>query len=84
MWSFLPVEVLLGQEEVMPQDPECSTCRNVYDLQRIAAIKTLDRMIADAGPDGYTTDRDGLSVHVDALLDRRAAFVEYLRTSPHA
>jgi hypothetical protein len=80
MWNHLP----LAELHRMPVDPECSACRNIYDLQRITAIKRLDRMIVDAGPDGYTTGPDGYSIHVDELLDKRAEFTEYLRTGPHA
>ena len=61
----------------MPRDPDCSACRNVFDLQRIAAIKRLDRQIAQDHANGYGVD-------VDAALDRRAALVEYLRSGPHS
>jgi hypothetical protein len=84
MWDHLPVAVLTDATEFMPQDPNCSACRNLVDVQRIAAIGKLDRMIADAGPDGYATGADGLSIHVDDLLDKRAEFVEFLRTGPHS
>jgi hypothetical protein len=57
---------------------------NVYDLQALAALKKLDRMIADAGPGGYTIGADGLSVHVDQLLEQRTRLVERLRTGPHS
>jgi len=68
----------------MPRDPGCSACRNLLDMQRLAAVGKLNRMIIDAGPDGYTTGPDGLSIHVDTLLDMRADLVELLRTGPHA
>jgi hypothetical protein len=80
MWSHLPLDEL----HRMPRDPGCSSCRNVYDLQRLAAVASLDRRIVEAGPDGYATDAAGFSVHVDDLLDRRRNLIELLRTGPHA
>jgi hypothetical protein len=76
MWNHLPIERLNTPSPLL-MDPECSACRNIYDLQRMAAIKTLDRQIAKDHAEGYGSD-------VDALLERRSALMEYLRTGPHA
>ena len=53
----------------MPRDPGLGVHRNVYDLQRIAAVKRLDRQIAEHPANGYGVDRD-------ALLDRRLELME--------
>lgn len=58
-------------------DPECSACRNLLDLQRVAAISTLDKQIAADQAAGNRTD-------VDDALDRRFEIMESLRTGPHA
>ena len=76
MWNHLPVERLNAPSALL-MDPECSACRNIYDLQRMAAIKTLDRQIAKDYADGYGSD-------VDDLLERRSALMEYLRSGPHS
>jgi hypothetical protein len=76
VWNYLPIERLNTPSRLL-MDPECSACRNIVDLQRMAAIKKLDRQIAKDHADGYGSD-------VDALLDRRSALMEYLRTGPHS
>jgi hypothetical protein len=59
----------------MPRDPGLGVHRNVYDLQRIAAVKRLDRQIAEDHANGYGVDRD-------ALLDRRLELMQLLRLGP--
>jgi hypothetical protein len=76
MWNHLPIERLNIPSPLL-MDPECSACRNIYDLQRMAAIKTIDRQIAKDHAGGYGSD-------VDALLERRSALMEYLRSGPHS
>ena len=55
--------------------PGLGVHRNVYDLQRIAAVKRLDRQIAEDHANGYGVDRD-------ALLDRRLELMQLLRLGP--
>lgn len=59
----------------MPRDPGLGVHRNVYDLQRIAAVKRLDRQIAEDHANGYGVERD-------ALLDRRLDLMQLLRLGP--
>jgi hypothetical protein len=60
---------------VTPPDDRISLHRNVLDIQRVAAIKMIDRQIARDWAAGYGHD-------VDMLLDRRVRLMELLRTGP--
>lgn len=61
----------------MTDPAECSACRNLLDLQRVAAIATLDKQITEHHANGDRTD-------ADELLDRRFEIMEAIRTGPHA
>lgn len=51
--------------------------RNLMDMQRMAAIKTIDRQILEDWENGYGAD-------VDLLLERRHSLVEAMRAEGHA
>lgn len=50
----------------------------------LSEIKTIDVRLEEAGPDGYATDEEGLSVHTNWLLERRKEIQELLQADLRA
>jgi hypothetical protein len=54
MWTHLPIDALQPEG---PDDPRCGWL-NVTDLQRVAALKRLERTMVDDNAAGYPIDTD--------------------------